>query len=69
MNWNDPYTADAIDESENEFLTPPEVMNLLYIGRNTFYRLVKAGEIPAVKIGKQWRVRLDDLRACYASHN
>ena len=43
-------------EPENEYLTPREVMNLLYIGRNTFYRLVNSGELPAFRIGKLWRI-------------
>ena len=46
----------------NEFLTPREVMELLAIGRNTFYRLVNSGELPAFRIGKLWRVYSEDLR-------
>lgn len=49
------------EEIENEFLTPKEVMNLLYIGRNTFYKMVNSGELPAFRVGKMWRVRRDDL--------
>lgn len=48
-------------EIENEFLTPKEVMNLLYIGKNTFYKLVNSGELPAFRLGKQWRVKRSDL--------
>ena len=44
------------EDVENEILTPKEVMNLLYIGRNTFYKLVRSGELPAFRVGKQWRV-------------
>ena len=47
---------DAELEIENEYLTPREVMNLLYIGRNTFYKMVNSGELPAFRIGKLWRV-------------
>ena len=43
-------------EIENEYLTPREVMNLLYVGRNTFYKLVNSGELPAFRVGKLWRV-------------
>ena len=43
-------------EIENEYLTPKEVMNLLYIGRNTFYKLVNSGELPAFRVGKLWRI-------------
>lgn len=49
-------------EIENEYLTPSEVMNLLYIGRNTFYKLVNSGELPAFRIGKLWRVSREALK-------
>lgn len=58
------YPIDDENESEfqpNEYLTPREVMELLAIGRNTFYRLVNSGELPAFRIGKLWRVRRDSL--------
>lgn len=54
------YPMDT-EEIENEFLTPEEVMNLLWIGRNTFYKLVNSGKLPAFRIGKLWRVRREDL--------
>ena len=38
----------------NEYLTPREVMELLAIGKNTFYKMVQSGELPAFRIGKQW---------------
>ena len=47
---------DGEEEIESEYLTPREVMNLLYIGRNTFYKLVNSGELPAFRVGKLWRV-------------
>ena len=52
---------DIEEEIENEYLTPREVMNLLYIGRNTFYKLVNSGELPAFRVGKLWRVTRKDL--------
>ena len=45
----------------NEYLTPREVMELLAIGKNTFYKMVQSGELPAVRIGKQWRVKREAL--------
>jgi len=65
MNKYDSYYDDLLEEVENEYLTPKEVMNLLYIGRNTFYRLVNSGELPAFRIGKLWRVRRDDLQTFF----
>ena len=43
-------------EIENEYLTLLEVQQLLYIGRNTVYKLVNSGELPAFRVGKLWRV-------------
>lgn len=66
MRKYDEYGYPIDDENEgefwpNEYLTPREVMELLAIGRNTFYRLVNSGELPAFRIGKLWRVRRDSL--------
>ena len=58
-DWDyDEYDQEDI---ENEYLTPKEVMNLLYIGKNTFSRLVHSGELPAIRIGKLWRVKREAL--------
>lgn len=45
----------------NEYLTPREVMELLAIGKNTFYKMVQSGELPAFRVGKQWRVKRADM--------
>ena len=68
MKRYDFYDDEVMEEAENEFLTPKEVMNLLYIGRNTFYKMVNSGELPAFRIGKLWRVRRDDLRNWKNTH-
>lgn len=60
MYYENDYSYE--DEIENEYLTPKEVMSLLYIGRNTFYKLVNSGELPAFRLGKLWRVRREDLK-------
>ena len=52
---------DDYEEQINEFLTPWEVMELLAIGKNTFYKMVHSGQLPAFRIGRQWRVRRDRL--------
>lgn len=58
----------AFEDIEQEYLTPREVMSLLYIGKNTFYRLVQTGELPAFRIGKQWRVHRETLFKRMTSH-
>lgn len=42
-------------------LTPAEVAGLLRVSTMTVYRLIKATELPAVRIGKSYRVREEDL--------
>lgn len=64
---NDMYNYDdydALDEREpiSEYLTPREVMDLLYIGKNTLYKLLNSGELKGFRIGKQWRVERSELR-------
>ena len=39
-----------------EILTIEELMELLYIGKNTAYQLLKSGEIKAFRIGKVWKI-------------
>lgn len=60
-----PYYEDFSDVQKEQrtydHLTPKEVMEELAIGRNTFYRLVNTGELPAFRIGKLWRVKREDL--------
>lgn len=43
-------------------MTVLEVAAFLRIGRTTAYGLIKSGEIPSVKIGRQIRVFRDDLK-------
>lgn len=45
------------------FLTTEEVLAYLQINLRTVYRLIKAGKIPAVRVGRQWRFRKRDLDA------
>jgi excisionase family DNA binding protein len=43
------------------FLTTEEVLDCLKVNPRTIYRLIKSGELPAVRIGRQWRFRRTDL--------
>ena len=43
-------------------LTVPRVAELLSTTAPTVRSMVKAGELPAVKLSRQWRVPLEDLR-------
>lgn len=41
--------------------TLTEVMGILQVTRRTVYNYIKSGDLKAVKIGKYWRVRQEDL--------
>lgn len=44
-------------------LTPKDVMDILGVGKNTVYRLLNSGELPAVRIGRGWKITADNLQA------
>ncbi|MBI4730460.1 MAG: helix-turn-helix domain-containing protein [Acidobacteria bacterium] len=43
------------------FLTAVEAAERMRISKMTVYRLIKAGKLPAVRIGRSYRVREEDL--------
>jgi excisionase family DNA binding protein len=49
--------------SDEVFLTTEEVLAYLQVNLRTVYRLIKAGKIPAVRVGRQWRFRKRDIDA------
>ena len=54
----------TMTETRDQFYTIEELAEILKIKKVTLYRMARAGKIPAVKIGKVWRVSskfLDDL--------
>lgn len=62
-----PGALDA-DMHDDQFLTTEEVMDYLQINLRTIYRLIKAGRIPAVRIGRQWRFHKRDIDAWVAGN-
>jgi excisionase family DNA binding protein len=48
---------------DEAFLTTEEVLEYLQVNLRTVYRLIKAGRIPAVRVGRQWRFRKGDIDA------
>ncbi|HVJ28017.1 MAG TPA: response regulator [Vicinamibacterales bacterium] len=46
---------------DDSFLTTEEVLEYLQVNLRTVYRLIKAGKIPAVRVGRQWRFRKRDI--------
>ena len=49
----------------NDLLTVLEVMSYLKVCRATVQRWCKEGKLPAVKIGKEYRIRRSDLENWY----
>ena len=47
--------------TDEVFLTTEEVLAYLQVNLRTVYRLIKAGKIPAVRVGRQWRFRKRDI--------
>ena len=43
------------------FLTVGEVAQMLRVSSMTVYRLINSGELPAVRIGKSFRLREEDV--------
>src|SRR5215510_12014966 len=48
---------------DETFLTTEEVLEYIQVNLRTVYRLIKAGKIPAVRVGRQWRFRKRDIDA------
>ena len=42
-------------------LTTEEVLDYLRVTPGTIYRLIRDGELPALRIGRQWRFRRSDI--------
>ena len=48
------------DLSDAKFLTVAEVAAMIRVSKMTVYRLVHNGELPAVRVGRSFRVREKD---------
>jgi len=49
------------DDERNCLLTPKETAKILKISRSSLYSLLKSGKLPAMKIGRQWRILKKEL--------
>ncbi len=50
-----------MDEGRARFLTVAEVADLLRVSSMTVYRLIEAGDLRALRVGKSFRINEDDL--------
>jgi excisionase family DNA binding protein len=53
--------SQQLDASQSRFMTAGEVASVLRVSTMTVYRLINAGELPAVRIGRSFRLRSEDL--------
>jgi excisionase family DNA binding protein len=53
--------AQQLDNTHTRFLTVGEVAADLRVSTMTVYRLINAGQLAAVRIGRSFRVREEDL--------
>jgi excisionase family DNA binding protein len=44
-----------------QFLTVAEVASMLRVSNMTVYRLIRAGDLPAARIGKSFRLASEDV--------
>lgn len=47
----------------DRLLTVAEVAEHMRVSNMTVYRLIKSGDIPALRVGKNYRIRTKDLTA------
>lgn len=53
--------ASSLSSSGPRFLTALEVAERMRVSKMTVYRLIRSGKLPAVRVGKSFRVREEDV--------
>jgi excisionase family DNA binding protein len=53
---------------ENEVLTVAEVAAFLRVNRSTVYKLIRRGELPAFKVGSDWRFNRAQIEKLFRVH-
>ena len=65
-----PIPTEQLNVPPDQYLTVAEVAALMRVSKMTVYRLVHSGELPAIRVGRSFRVpgdAVDDyLRAAYS---
>ncbi|MGH9297223.1 MAG: helix-turn-helix domain-containing protein [Acidimicrobiales bacterium] len=51
----------SVDYSKARFYTVAEVARALRVSNMTVYRLISSGQLPAVRVGKSYRLREEDV--------
>ena len=50
-----------LNETKTTYVTVAEVASFLRVSSMTVYRLIQAGDLAAVRVGKSYRLRSDDV--------
>ncbi|HMQ28442.1 MAG TPA: helix-turn-helix domain-containing protein [Acidimicrobiales bacterium] len=53
--------------ARSRLLTVAEVASLMRVSTMTVYRLIKAGDLAAIRVGKSYRIKEDDVDAFIAA--
>jgi excisionase family DNA binding protein len=53
--------AERFEGVQTRFMTVGEVAAVLRVSSMTVYRLINSGDLPAVRIGRSFRLRPEDL--------
>ena len=59
---NDAPSSPSSPQVLGRFFTVAEVARQLRVSNMTVYRLIKSGQLPAVRVGRGYRMRDDDVR-------
>ena len=51
----------AVSDFEEQLLTVAEVAQIMRVSNMTVYRLIKAGQLAAIRVGKNYRIRRRDV--------
>ena len=51
-----------------DLLTTSQVQDRLQVDRTTIYRMIDAGHLPAIRVGKQWRFQAPDIERWLSAH-
>ena len=52
-----------------KLLTPTEVQQLLRISQSTLYRLIRSGQLPSIRVGDAYRIRMSELEDYMDNNN
>ena len=56
------------DRAEVRLLTIPDVAEFCRVSERTVRRWIKAGELPAIRLGRQWRIAKKDFERFLSDH-